>query len=107
MKKNMTSEPGLVYLLTPEGVYDHGCLGVFRTREEAEVVANYMMERSDGYHNLRIDEMMVGVPLNKRASNVLWYGRLPKLDTGRVVFSSWKDIRALGVNNLPVNVPEE
>lgn len=47
----------MVYLLTPTSVYDHGCLGIFTTKDAALERAARLYERSDGFHRIRVDEV--------------------------------------------------
>lgn len=65
------SEP--VYLLTMEGVYDHGSAGIFTTRAAATEHALALDAKSDGYHTWRIDEMVVDEP---RITSPLTYSRV-------------------------------
>lgn len=51
-----------MYLLTLTGIYDHGVLGVFTKPDDARSYAKELHEKSDGYHEFRLEE----IELDKR-----------------------------------------
>lgn len=53
----------VVYVLTMEAVYDHGCGGVFTSRAAAEAHAQALYEDSDRHHDFRIDEVHLDTPV--------------------------------------------
>jgi hypothetical protein len=50
-----------LYVLIIEAVYDHGVVGVFTTREQADEVAKEMDEASDGHHAFRVEALELDV----------------------------------------------
>lgn len=86
-----------VYLVTATGVYDHGCAAVCSTQEAAMAVAESLAARSDGYHDLRVDEMKLGATLELGALRLDAepYPRPSdpwrKRDEAEVLFVSWAD----------------
>lgn len=79
----------MVYVVTMVGVYDHGCGGVFTTREAAEGHARAMADDSDGYHDFRIDEVPLDVPIWLDRRKPSWRGDT-KIRTPEVSFEGWK-----------------
>lgn len=63
----------VVWTVTAEAVYDHGCYGVFSTLDAAEAHARALWDRSDGHHTLRVDRFVVDVGL-KDDGKVVGYG---------------------------------
>ena len=56
-----------VYYIVKRAVYDHGCLGIYRTLEEAKARCEqhtsahaYPVEDGDGYHDFVIYETTLG-----------------------------------------------
>lgn len=64
----MTDEHTMLYLLTIEGVADHGCAGIFTDKVEAIKHATILEGSSDGYHAIRINEIPMNVGLIDRAT---------------------------------------
>lgn len=56
----MTETGRAVWLVTAEGVYDHGCHYVAGSLEDAQAFCDKWSFDDDGYHAWRIDEMRVG-----------------------------------------------
>jgi hypothetical protein len=50
----------IVYVLVPSAVYDHGVLGVYETKEQAEEAARLVYEQSDGHHVMYIKPRTIG-----------------------------------------------
>ena len=48
-----------LYLVTKQGVYDHGCFGVFAAQSEAESRAEWLMKNHEGdhHHYFRVDKI--------------------------------------------------
>lgn len=53
----------MVYIVTMYAVYDHGCGGVFETREAAEAHARALAADSDGHHDFHIGELPLDEPI--------------------------------------------
>jgi hypothetical protein len=54
----------VMYLLTMTAVYDHGCAGVFTTREAAIAQAERFYADSDRHHTFRIDRVLLDEPID-------------------------------------------
>lgn len=81
-----------VYTLTVQGVYDHGCVGIFTDLDNAKTAAQEMLDKSDGYHDIRIEEMRIDVPLENRASSILMYGRDKRGRQPSWTWTSWRTL---------------
>jgi hypothetical protein len=49
-----------VHVLVATAIYDHGVVGVYKSRESAIAAANEIWLRTDGHHAFRVDERVIG-----------------------------------------------
>ncbi len=77
----MSRSPTTIYVVTLTAVYDHGCLGVFTSLDDAKNHCREMWAESDGHHNFRIDKMVLDQSVGSRALKTTfgasgsWQGR--------------------------------
>jgi hypothetical protein len=93
-----------VYVVIMEGVYDHGCWGVYTSLEAAKARCAEVMGRSDGYHMFRIETIPLDTPVKGN-------GRLGEEHRQLILESSggvWRWLRERVLNPLDpeVTTPE-
>lgn len=58
----------ILYLVTMEAVYDHGCVGVYDTLDAAYERARDLFEHSDGHHSFRVEKVRLGESIEPRST---------------------------------------
>lgn len=53
-----------VWLITMTAVYDHGCAGIFTSREAAVAHAQHLQCTSDGHHTFRVEPFRLNDPID-------------------------------------------
>lgn len=78
-----------VWIITMTAVYDHGCAGVFTTRQAAVEHAEALNLDSDGHHDWRVEPFTLDEPIDIAGRTMPW--AVPERGGGRVVVSEADD----------------